>query len=149
MDTGLHVASFSWSSGPQATADTLAEVATIADQGSFASLHVMDHLFQLEIMGDAAEPMLEGYTTLGYLAGVTERIRLGLLVTGVTYRHPGMLAKIVTTVDVLSGGPRRARHRRRLVRAGARRAGCSLPAIVRAIRTARRDAADLPSDVVG
>jgi len=56
------------------------------------------------MMGDAAEPMMEGYTTLGYLAGVTERIQLGLLVTGVTYRHPGMLAKIMTTVDVLSKG---------------------------------------------
>jgi F420-dependent oxidoreductase-like protein len=102
MDTGLHVAGFTWSS--DATADTLAEVATIADQGGFASLHVMDHLFQLDMMGDAAEPMLEGYTTLGYLAAVTERIRLGLLVTGVTYRHPGVLAKIMTTVDVLSKG---------------------------------------------
>jgi F420-dependent oxidoreductase-like protein len=102
MDTGLHVASFTWSS--DAPADTLAEVATIADQGGFASLHVMDHLFQLDMMGDAAEPMLEGYTTLGYLAAVTERIRLGLLVTGVTYRHPGVLAKIMTTVDVLSKG---------------------------------------------
>mgnify|MGYP001812748355 CR=1 FL=1 len=104
MDAGLHVASFTWASGPDATADTLAEVATIADQGGFTSLHVMDHLFQLEMMGDAAQTMLEGYTTLGYLAGVTERIRLGLLVTGVTYRHPGMLAKIISTLDVLSKG---------------------------------------------
>lgn len=104
MDTGLHVASFTWASGPEATADTLTELATIADQGGFASLHVMDHLFQLEMMGDAAQTMLEGYTTLGYLAAVTERLRLGLLVTGVTYRHPGMLAKIMSTVDVLSKG---------------------------------------------
>jgi F420-dependent oxidoreductase-like protein len=64
----------------------------------------MDHLFQMDHFADAAEPMLEGYTTLGYLAGVTERIRLGLLVTGVTYRHPGVLAKVMTTVDVLSNG---------------------------------------------
>lgn len=104
MDTGLHVASFTWSNGPEAIADTLAEVAIIADQSGFASLSVMDHLFQLDMLGDAAAPMLEGYTTLGYLAAVTERIRLGLLVTGVTYRHPGVLAKTITTVDVLSKG---------------------------------------------
>ena len=106
MDTGLHVASFSWPDGPAATAATLTRVASVADQGGFASLSVMDHFFQLEMMGpDAAlEPMLEGYATLGYLAAVTERIRLGLLVTGVTYRYPGLLAKTVTTIDVLSRG---------------------------------------------
>jgi F420-dependent oxidoreductase-like protein len=65
---------------------------------------VMDHWFQMENLGGPAEPMLEGYTTLGYLAAVTERVRLGLLVTGTTYRHPGLLAKTVTTLDVLSGG---------------------------------------------
>ena len=104
MDTGLHVASFSWPDSPTATAATLGEVATVADQGGFASLSVMDHFFQLEMIGGATEPMLEGYTALGYLAAVTERVRLGLLVTGVTYRHPGVLAKIVTTLDVLSKG---------------------------------------------
>jgi F420-dependent oxidoreductase-like protein len=104
MDIGLHVASFTWAEGPEGTADTLTEVATIADQGGFASLSVMDHFFQLEMMGDAAQPMLEGYTTLGYLAAVTRRIRLGLLVTGVTYRHPGVLAKTMSTLDVLSKG---------------------------------------------
>jgi F420-dependent oxidoreductase-like protein len=65
---------------------------------------VMDHWFQMENLGGPAEPMLEGYTTLGYLAAVTERVRLSLLVTGTTYRCPGLLAKIVTTLDVLSGG---------------------------------------------
>ena len=65
---------------------------------------VMDHWFQMEDLGGPAEPMLEGYTTLGYLAAVTERLRLGLLVTGTTYRWPGLLAKTVTTLDVLSGG---------------------------------------------
>ena len=64
----------------------------------------MDHWFQMETLGGPPEPMLEGYTTLGYLAAVTERVRLSLLVTGVTYRHPGLLAKTVTTLDVLSGG---------------------------------------------
>src|SRR4051794_7780264 len=64
----------------------------------------MDHYFQMERMFPATDPMLEGYTTLGYLAAHTATVRLGLLVTGVTYRHPGLLAKIVSTVDVLSGG---------------------------------------------
>ena len=64
----------------------------------------MDHYFQMEEFADRHEPMLEGYTALGFLAGRTERITLGLLVTGVTYRHPGLLAKIVTTLDVVSGG---------------------------------------------
>ncbi len=107
MDISLHVASFSWPDSPERTADTLREIATIGDQGGFASLSVMDHFFQLEMMGGpeaVTEPMLEGYTTLGYLAGITERMRLGLLVTGVTYRYPGLLAKIVTTLDVLSKG---------------------------------------------
>jgi F420-dependent oxidoreductase-like protein len=64
----------------------------------------MDHYFQMEEFADRREPMLEGYTALGFLAGRTERIRLGLMVTGVTYRHPGLLANIVTTLDVLSQG---------------------------------------------
>ena len=65
---------------------------------------LMDHWFQMEMMAPAEDPMLEGYTSLGFLAGQTQRMRLGLLVTGVTYRHPGLLAKTVTTLDVLSGG---------------------------------------------
>jgi F420-dependent oxidoreductase-like protein len=64
----------------------------------------MDHYFQMEEFADRREPMLEGYTALGFLAGRTERLTLGLMVTGVTYRHPGLLAKIVTTLDVVSGG---------------------------------------------
>lgn len=104
MEIGIHVASFSWPNSPADTAKTLTAVAQTADEAAFTSLSVMDHLFQMDMMADAAEPMLEGYTTLGYLAAVTKRIRLGLLVTGVTYRHPGVLAKTVTTFDVLSGG---------------------------------------------
>jgi F420-dependent oxidoreductase-like protein len=87
----------------------LAETARIADQAAFSSFSVMDHYFQMGYRmgsrrGGADEPMLEGYTTLGYVAALTERMALGLLVTGVMYRHPGLLAKIVTTLDVLSGG---------------------------------------------
>jgi len=91
--------------GPAQLAPTLAATARAADEGGFATLTLMDHWFQMEQLGDGAvDPMLDGYTTLGFLAGQTSRIQLGLLVTGVTYRHPGLLAKTVTTLDVLSGG---------------------------------------------
>jgi F420-dependent oxidoreductase-like protein len=104
MRIGLTVASFTWPNSPASIGPNLAQIARIADQGGFASLAVMDHFFQIGLNGPPEEPMLEGYTTLGYLAGLTSRITLGTLVTGVHYRHPGILAKIVTTLDVLSGG---------------------------------------------
>ncbi|MBF4761685.1 LLM class F420-dependent oxidoreductase [Nocardioides islandensis] len=104
MKLGIHCANLTWPGGPAALATTLAQVAEAADQGGVTTLTVMDHYFQMEHLGGPAEPMLEGYTTLGYLAGRTERLELGVLVTGVTYRHPGLLAKIVTTLDVLSQG---------------------------------------------
>lgn len=104
MRLGVHYANFSHPGGPEALLPRLAETARVADQGGVAMVTVMDHWFQMENLGGPAEPMLEGYTTLGYLAAVTERVRLGLLVTGTTYRHPGLLAKTVTTLDVLSGG---------------------------------------------
>jgi F420-dependent oxidoreductase-like protein len=104
VQLGIHYANFSHPGGPEALAPRLAETARVADQGGAAMFSVMDHWFQMENLGGPAEPMLEGYTTLGYLAAVTERLRLSLLVTGTTYRHPGLLAKIVTTLDVLSGG---------------------------------------------
>ncbi|GII24629.1 LLM class F420-dependent oxidoreductase [Planosporangium mesophilum] len=104
MRLGLHYWNFSIPDDPAAIAPTLAETARIAEQAGFSSFTVMDHYFQMESMASAAEPMLEGYTTLGYLAAKTERMTLGLLVTGVMYRYPGLLAKIVTTLDVLSQG---------------------------------------------
>jgi F420-dependent oxidoreductase-like protein len=100
----VHYADFSHPGGTDLLVGRLAETARVADQGGVSLLTVMDHWFQMEQLGGPAEPMLEGYTTLGYLAAVTERVRLGLLVTGTTYRHPGLLAKIVSTLDVLSGG---------------------------------------------
>jgi F420-dependent oxidoreductase-like protein len=104
MDLGIHFVNFTLPGEPQSLAATLAETARIAEEGGATTFTVMDHWFQMEMMAPATDPMLEGYTTLGFLAGRTERMRLGLLVTGVTYRHPGLLAKIVTTLDVLSGG---------------------------------------------
>src|SRR6266516_793010 len=104
MKLGLHYWNYSTPSDPARIAATLAETAQAAEQAGFASFTVMDHYFQMEQAASAAEPMLEGYTALGYVAAKTERLSLGLLVTGVMYRHPGLLAKIVSTLDVLSGG---------------------------------------------
>jgi F420-dependent oxidoreductase-like protein len=104
MKVGIHFVNFDLPGGVPALASTLSATARAADEGGFSTFTVMDHWFQMEEFAAAQDPMLEGYTTLGYLAGQTERLRLGLLVTGVTYRHPGLLAKIVTTLDVLSGG---------------------------------------------
>jgi F420-dependent oxidoreductase-like protein len=101
---GLHYWRYSIPADPAAIAPTLEQTARVAEQGGVSSFTVMDHYFQMDQYASADEPMLEGYTTLGYLAGKTERMTLGLLVTGVMYRYPGLLAKIVTTLDVLSGG---------------------------------------------
>ncbi|GAB4083551.1 TIGR03560 family F420-dependent LLM class oxidoreductase [Myceligenerans cantabricum] len=104
MDLGLHYFTFTHPEWETTLADRLTETAQIADQGGVNLFSVMDHWFQMLQAGGPYEPMLEGYTTLGYLAGVTENVRLSLLVTGVTYRHPGLLAKTVSTLDVLSRG---------------------------------------------
>lgn len=104
MRLGLHYWNFSRPADPAAIAATVAQTARVAEQAGVASFTVMDHFFQVEGPAHADEPMLEGYTTLGYVAGLTRRMTLGLLVTGVMYRSPGILAKTVTTLDVLSGG---------------------------------------------
>jgi F420-dependent oxidoreductase-like protein len=104
VKVGLHYWNYSTPADPARIAGTLAEVATLAEQGGVSTFTVMDHYFQMDQAGRADEPMLEAYTTLGYVAARTERMTLGVLVTGVPYRHPGLLAKIVTTLDVLSGG---------------------------------------------
>ena len=104
MELGIHFANFTLPGGPAAIGPILSDTARAAEQGGCSTFTLMDHYFQMEEFADRREPMLEGYTALGFLAGRTERMRLGLLVTGVTYRHPGLLAKIVTTLDVVSGG---------------------------------------------
>ena len=101
---GLQVPSFSWPEGTPGIGSKLAEIGRTADEAGFASLWVMDHFFQIQGVGDVDEPMLEGYSALNFLAGVTNRAKLGTLVTGVHYRYPGLLVKTVTTLDVLSGG---------------------------------------------
>ncbi|MFI6041057.1 LLM class F420-dependent oxidoreductase [Nocardia sp. NPDC051321] len=105
MELGFHIPIFDIDGGTTAIAGELARVGAAAEASGATWLSFMDHYFQIEPTGLPAESnMLEGYTTLGFLAAHTSNIELGLLVTGVTYRHPGLLAKIVTTLDVLSGG---------------------------------------------
>jgi len=101
---GLQLNGFDWNGGPANFAATLAEVARAAEDAGFDRIGMADHLWQHPIMGgpEADEP--ECYTTLGYLAASTERVSLMAMVSGVHFRHPGLLAKIITTLDVLSGG---------------------------------------------
>ena len=104
LDFGLQISRFDWPGHPRTTAAALADVARAAEDAGFSSLWVMDHVLQIPQVGREWEDMLESWTTLGYLAGVTERIRLGTLVTGITYRNIAHLAKLAATLDVLSGG---------------------------------------------
>ncbi|HUQ77508.1 MAG TPA: LLM class F420-dependent oxidoreductase [Patescibacteria group bacterium] len=104
MKLGLQIPSYTWSGGTEAIAPTLGRIAGQADDVGFDSIWVMDHFFQIRGVGAVEEPMLEGWTTLGFLAARTKRARLGLMVGGVHYRHPGLWVKAATTLDVLSGG---------------------------------------------
>ena len=104
MKLGIQVSDFTWPDAPRSIGPTFARIARDADQVGLSSLWVMDHFFQIGVNGPPEHEMLEGYAALAFAAGVTERITLGTLVTGVTYRHPGILVKTVTTLDVLSGG---------------------------------------------
>ena len=104
MKLGVHLVDFGLPEGPAALGPTLTAVGRAAEQAGVANLSLMDHYLQLAMLGDADLPMLEGYTSLGFLAACTSTVDLQLLCTGVTYRHPGLLAKIVSTLDVLSGG---------------------------------------------
>jgi F420-dependent oxidoreductase-like protein len=104
MKIGLQIPDFTWPGGPAELGPTLARVASTADQAGFEYIAVMDHFFQIRAVGPAEHEMLEAYTTLGFLAAHTTRARLLTLVTGAIYRYPGVLAKIITTLDVLSQG---------------------------------------------
>ena len=104
LDFGLQISRFNWPGGPAETAERLASVAAEAEEAGFTSIWVMDHFLQIPVVGREWEDMLESFTTLGFLAGRTTTARLGTLVTGVTYRNIAHLAKIVATLDVLSGG---------------------------------------------
>lgn len=104
MKVGLQISSFTWPGGPAAIAPTLARIVRAADDAGFDSIWVMDHFFQIRSVGRPEEPMLEGWTTLGWMAAHSTRARLGLMVGGVHYRQPGLWVKAATTLDVLSGG---------------------------------------------
>lgn len=106
MHIGLQIPSFKYPGGPAAIRPKLKEIVTTAEEAGFYSLWVMDHYYQIKgLFGEAyTDPMLESYTTLGYFAGLTERAYLGVLVTGVIYRHPAVLLKMMNTVDILAGG---------------------------------------------
>jgi F420-dependent oxidoreductase-like protein len=104
MHLDLHVSRFDWAGGPSGIGPGVADLAQRAEVVGVRTLSFMDHFFQMEAMAPAEDPMLEGYTALGFVAGRTERLGLRLLVTGVTYRHPGLLAKTITTLDVVSSG---------------------------------------------
>ncbi|AXH35051.1 LLM class F420-dependent oxidoreductase [Humibacter sp. BT305] len=104
MKLGIHFMNFTLDTPAEQVAPVLADTARVAEGIGAEWFTMMDHYFQMEQYRTAHDPMLEGYTSLGFLAGVTERMRLSLMVTGVTYRYPGLLAKIVTTLDVLSQG---------------------------------------------
>ncbi|HEY7597612.1 MAG TPA: LLM class F420-dependent oxidoreductase [Actinophytocola sp.] len=104
MRLGVHVYAFTVPGGPPAIGPELARVGQAVEAAGVSHLSFMDHYFQMERIHPATDPMMEGYTTLGFLAAHTATARLGLLVTGVSYRHPGLLAKIVSTLDVLSSG---------------------------------------------
>ncbi|MBV9793283.1 MAG: LLM class F420-dependent oxidoreductase [Actinobacteria bacterium] len=104
MKLGLQIPDFTWAGNPAQLGSTLATVARTADDAGFEHIMLMDHFFQIRSVGPSEHEMLEAYTALGFLAAHTSRVRLGTLVTGVHYRYPGLLAKTVTTLDVLSGG---------------------------------------------
>jgi F420-dependent oxidoreductase-like protein len=104
MKLGVHQINFDLPGGPAAIGPMLRGLGEAAESSGVANLSVMDHYFQMEVAGGAEKAMLEGYTAMGFLAAATSTVELQLLVTGVTYRHPGLLAKIITTLDVLSGG---------------------------------------------
>jgi len=104
MHLDLHVSRFDWAGGPAGIGSGISDLAQSAEAIGVKTLSFMDHFFQMDWMAPASDPMLEGYTALGFVAGCTSALRLRLLVTGVTYRHPGLLAKTVTTLDVISGG---------------------------------------------
>jgi alkanesulfonate monooxygenase len=104
MEIGLHIADFTFPGGPAGLRDDLTRIVTTAEEAGFEKVSVMDHLWQIGLLGPPEHEMLEAYTTLAYLAARTSKVDLVSWVTAVVYREPGMLAKLVTTLDVLSGG---------------------------------------------
>lgn len=104
MKLAIHFSGFDHPGNPDPIAKVLADTARVADEDGVSQMTMMGHYYQIPPIGAAEQPMLKGSTSLGFIAGQTRNITLGLLVTGITYRHPGLLTKILTTLDVLSQG---------------------------------------------
>jgi alkanesulfonate monooxygenase SsuD/methylene tetrahydromethanopterin reductase-like flavin-dependent oxidoreductase (luciferase family) len=105
VKVGFQLPYFDWPGAPETTASILKKIVKTVENAGFSSFWVMDHLFQLGgSFGSKDAPLLEAYSTLSYVAGLTKSIKLGVLVTNNILRHPGVLVKMVTTLDVLSGG---------------------------------------------
>src|SRR6476659_7462325 len=147
MKLGLHIADFTWDGCPAALRQHLGEVARGAEQAGYDRVSVMDHVWQIGHLGPPEHEMLEAYTALGYLAAVTERVKLLTVVTAVVYREPGLLAKAVTTLDVLSGGRAMLGIGAAWNEEGVSRTGLVLPLDCRAFRAVGGGLADLQPDV--
>ena len=104
MKVGLHIADFTWDGGPPELGPRLGEIARLAEEAGVDRVSVMDHVWQIGHLGPPEHEMLEAYTALGFLAAATSRVKLLTVVTAVVYREPGLLAKALTTLDVVSGG---------------------------------------------
>src|SRR5438552_12657187 len=104
MKIGLQITYFTYPGGPASLGETFGRIVRDAEDAGFYSAWVMDHFFQIGGWGPKELEMLEAYSALSYAAALTNKIKLGVMVTGVTYRYPGILVKTATTLDVLSGG---------------------------------------------
>src|SRR5262249_11350395 len=104
MELGIHFVNYTFPGGPSSIAGHVKDTVIAAEEVGVTHISTMDHYFQMEFVGSAQMEMLEAYTTLGFIAAHTRTARIGVVVTGATYRHPGLLAKIVATLDVISGG---------------------------------------------
>ena len=127
MKLGLHIAETSWRGGAPALRSNLKDIVQTAEGVGFDAINVADHVWQSHYLGGDLESQVEAYTTLGFIAAHTERVRLLALATAASYRPPGLLAKMVTTLDVLSGGRMMLGHRGGRLRGGGRRSRAPLP----------------------
>ena len=149
MEFGLHIADFTWRTGPRQLGPALAAHVRNAEAAGIQRITVMDHFWQLPGIGPVEHEMLEAYATLGFIVAHTEKALLHTLVTGVIYREPALLAKQVTTLDVLSGGRVGLGIGAAWNEQESRGLGLHVPARRRAVPPARGDDPDLPADVGG